>query len=200
MGMTNDELHEVLARAQEIESAVRDGAEHNAEVSAVIAAAEEVGLSRQSVERALAERLYLPGAPPVVGALTWARSANGNSYVAEVLSTSDDDTRVRFLRGGEDHLPIYELRPIGLTPGEHVVCDWPGWGPWTCTVVGYDPAARRVELSDRWGSKNTFPVSEVWLAPRKPGSASRRRLYATLLATGAAAGTLVGSILTALLM
>ena len=135
-----------------------------------------------------------------MGTLTWARLPDGKSFVAEVLSNDGGDIHIRFLRGGEGHVPVYELRPFNISPGERVVCDWPGWGPWTCIVVGYDPVARRVELSDRWGSKNTFPVSEVWMVPPRTGVGPRRRLYATLLATGAAAGALIGSVLTALLM
>ncbi|MFN2399515.1 MAG: hypothetical protein ABR543_12885 [Gemmatimonadaceae bacterium] len=169
-------------------------------LAAVIGAAEEVGLSRRAVERALTERLNLP-APPVVGSLTWAPSADGKFYVAEVLSTSGEGARVRFLRGSEHHLTLDELRPCAFIPGERVVCHWPMWGPWTCTVIAYDSVKQRVKLSDGWGSTKTFPVSEVWLAPTKadPRSA-RKRVYATLLGAGAAAGGLICSIITALLM
>jgi len=88
----------------------------------VIGAAEEVGLSRRSVERALAERLNLPATPPVVGSLTWARSADGKAHVAEVLSLSKDEARVRFLRGGEHRVTLDELRPCAFIPGERVAC------------------------------------------------------------------------------
>ncbi|MFN0179604.1 MAG: tudor domain-containing protein [Gemmatimonadales bacterium] len=201
MRLTDEELRGVLARAEEIERAAREGAEWNAELAAVIGAAEEVGFSRQAVERALAERLNLPAAPPVVGSLTWARSADGKFYVAEVLSTSEEGTRVRFLRGSEHRLALDELRPCAFIPGERVACHWPMWGPWTCTVIGYDSAKQRVKLSDGWGYTKTFPLSEVWLArtvadPR----AGRKRVYATLLGAGAAVGALIGSIITALLM
>ena len=200
MGLTDDELRDVLARAQEIDGAARDGDEWKAELAAVIEAAEEVGLSRQAVERALAEGHYLPTAPPVVGSLTWARSADGKFYVADVLATSEVSTHVRFLRGSEQHLALRELRPCAFSPGELVVCDWPGWGAWTCRVVAYDSDKRKVELSDRWGSTSTFPISDVWQAPPKSDSrVARRRTYA-LLAAGAAAGALIGSIITALLM
>lgn len=73
----------MLARAEEIDRATRHGDEWNAELTAVIGAAEEVGLSRRL------------------------------------------------------------------------------WGPWTCTVIGYDSAKQRVKLSDGWGYTKTFPVSEV---------------------------------------
>ncbi len=201
MRLTDEELRSVLARAEEIERATRQGAEWNAEVAAVIGAAEEVGLSRQAVERALTERLNLPVAPPAVGSLAWARSADGKFYVAEVLSLSEEGARVRFLRGSEHRLGLDEVRPCAFIPGERVACNWPMWGPWTCTVVGYDAAKQRVRLSDGWGSTKSFPVSDVWLASAKadPGGA-RRRIYATLLSAGAAAGALIGAIVTALVL
>jgi hypothetical protein len=75
------------------------------------------------------------------------------------------------------------------------------WGPWTCTVVAYDAAKQRVKLSDGWGYTRTFPVSEVWLAPAKADPRTTgRRVSAILLGVGAAAGALLGSIVTALLM
>lgn len=201
MRLTDEELRDVLARAEEIERTTRHGDEWNAELAAVIGAAEEVGLSRQAVERALAERLNLPATPPVVGAVTWARSADGNFYVAEVLSITEGVARVRFLRGSEHSLTLDELRPCAFIPGERIACHWPMWGHWNGTVVAYDAVKQRVKLSDGWGSTRTFPVSEVWLAPARTGaSAPRRRVYATLLGAGAAAGALLGSIITALLM
>lgn len=198
--LTDEELRDVLARAEEIERATRHGDDWNAEVAAVIGAAEEVGLSRQAVERALAERLNLPTTPPVVGALTWARSADGKAHVAEVLSLTQQEARVRFLRGGEHRVTLDELRPCAFIPGERVACHWPKWGPWTCTVVAYDAGKQRVKLSDGWGYTRTFPVSELWLPSTKDDQkAAGRRVYAFLVA-GATAGAVIASIITALLM
>lgn len=201
MRLTDEELRDVLARAEEIERASRQGPEWDAEVAAVIAAAREIGLSRRAVERALAERLDLPAPPPAVGSLAWARSADGKSYVAEVLSISEEGARVRFLSGSEHQLTLDALRVCTLVPGERVACHWPMWGPWTCSVVAYDPAKQRVKLSDGWGSTRTFPVAEVWLALADADpQAARRRVYATLLGAGAAMGALIGSIITVLLI
>lgn len=201
MRLTDDELRDVLARAEEIQRASRHGAEMNAELEAVIGAAEEVGLARPAVERALRERLSLPAAPPAVGALTFARSADDKFYAAEVLSVSAEGVRVRFLRGSEHVVTLDQLRPCAFIPGERVVCNWPWWGPWTCTVVGYDAVKQRVKLSDGWDTK-TFPIAEVWLADARKARASgaRARVYATLIGAGAGVGALVGSIITALLM
>lgn len=201
MRLTDDELRDVLARAEEIQHASRHGPAWNAEIAAVISAAEEVGLSRRAVELALSERLNLPAAPPSVGSLAWARSKDDKFYVAEVLAIVDEGARVRFLGGSEYRLPLDQLRPCAFVPGERVVCDWPWWGPWTCTVVSYDPSEERVKLNDGWGYTKEFPVSEVWLAPEKAKpSAARRRVYGTLIGVGAGAGALIGSIITALLL
>lgn len=89
MRLTDDELRDVLARAEEIQRASRHDEEMNAELEAVIGAAEEVGLARPAVERALRERLAL-SAPPAVGTLTFARSTDDKFYVAEVLSISTE--------------------------------------------------------------------------------------------------------------
>jgi hypothetical protein len=202
MRLTDDELRDVLTRAEEIQRASLHDAEMNAELEALIGAAEEVGLARTAVERALRERLALPAPPPAVGALTFARSADRKFYVAEVLSISTEGVRVRFLRGSELLVTPDQLRPCAFIPGERVVCNWPWWGPWTCTVVTYDAVKQRVKLSDGWGDTKTFPVEEVWLAPARKGenSGTRTRVYATLIGVGAGVGALVASIITALLM
>jgi hypothetical protein len=202
MRLTDDELRDVLARAEEIQRASRRGDERNAELEAVIGAAEEVGLARPAVEQALRERLALPATPPAVGTLAFARSADDKFYVAEVLSISTEGIRVRFLRGSEHLVTLDQLRPCSFLPGERVVCNWPWWGPWTCAVVAYDAAKRRVKVSDGWGNTRTVPIAEVWVPPARKAdtSGARTRVYATLIGAGAALGALAGSIVTAVLM
>lgn len=198
MSLTDEELRDVLARAEELDRASRDRVERKNQLAAVIGAAEEAGFSRQAVERALAERLNLPAKPLVAGDLAWARSTDGRYYVAQVLATSEESVQVKFLRGSEQRLTPEELRPCAFMPGVRVTCEWPMWGPWTCTVVSYDAAKQRVRLSDGWGYTKTFPVSEVWLSTASSDArGARRRLYATLLGVGAAAGALIGAIITA---
>jgi hypothetical protein len=201
MRLTDDELRDVLTRAEEIQRASRHDDEMSAELEAVIGAAEEVGLARPAVERAIRERFALT-APPKVGTQTFAKSADGNFYVAEVLSISTEGVRVRFLRGSEHLVTLDQLRPCAFIPGERIVCDWPWWGPWNCTVVSYDAVAQRVKVNDGSGYTKTFPIADVWLAPPRNTGASkaRTRVYVTLIGAGAGLGALVGSIITALLM
>jgi hypothetical protein len=53
MRLTDDELRDVLERAEEIQRTSRGGEEMRAELEAVIGAGEGVGLTRAAVERAL---------------------------------------------------------------------------------------------------------------------------------------------------
>ena len=131
MRLTDDQLRDVLARAEEIERASRHSVEMRAELEAVIGAAEEIGLTRPAVERALREHLHLPAAAPAPGTLMFATSADSNAYAAEVVSVAEEGVRVRFLRGSEHVVTLDQLRPCSLIPGEKVVCNWPWWGPWT---------------------------------------------------------------------
>ena len=200
MPLDNDEIRSVVARADEIQRRTQRGHATSADLEAVIQAAEAVGIERSAVERALRERLHVPLAPPGVGELVFARSTDGKLYVAEVLASGDQDFRVRFLRGSEHTVALDDLRPCSLLPGEKVVVNWPWWGPWTCTVVSYDAAARTVSVTDGWSETHSFPISEIWLnAPRDAGANSRARVYAALLGAGATIGAIVGSIVTALL-
>lgn len=198
MRLSDDELKAVLARAEEIERASPRAQALRAELEAVVGAGEAVGLSRSAVERAFLERTGIGVEPPGPGSLAFAESADGKYYAAEVLAVEPGAIHVRFLRGGEHVVAPDRVRPCSFLPGEKVVVDWPWWGPWTCTVVSYDADRGWVEVTDGWGDTRSFRIAEVWLNPSKPPT-RRTRVTATLLAVGAGAGAIIGSIVTALL-
>jgi hypothetical protein len=199
MQLSDDELREVLARAEEIQRASRTAGTMQAEIEAVIGAGEAVGLRRTALERALRERFDMAASPPAPGSLAFAESADGKYYVAEVVSVTDDAIRVRYLRGSEHTVTPDQLRPAAFLPGERLVCNWPWWGPWNCTVISYDAVKQRVKVTDGWGYTKSFPIAEVWQAGRKAAS-GKLRLYATWLGVGAGVGAILGSAITALLM
>jgi hypothetical protein len=202
MRLADDDIRGVLARAVEIQSTGPVGDALQEELESVILAAEEVGLARSAVERALRERFRFPVRPPAVGDLTFAKSANDKFYVAEVLSAAPDGIRVRFLSGGEHTVTLDEIRPCSFLPGERVMCQWPWWGPWNCIVVSYDASQRRITASDGWGDTRVFSIDEVWLnaQPKSGRSPTRARVYAKLIGAGATAGAIIGSIITALIL
>lgn len=200
MRLSDDELRDVLARAEEIQHGSRSADTMQAEMEAVIGAGEAVGLNRNAIERALRERFDVAAtAPPAAGTLVFAESADGKYYVAEVVSASSDAARVRYLRGSEHMVTLDQLRPAAFLPGERVVVNWPWWGPWTCTVISYDAAREKVKLTDGWGYTKTFPISEVWQSSRKPRN-GRFRIAATWLSVGVGLGALLGASLSLLLL
>jgi hypothetical protein len=199
MQLSDDELRDVLTRAEEIQRGVRTADTMQAEFEAVIGAGEAVGLSRVAIERALRERVSL-ASPPAVGSRVFAQSADGKFYVAEVVSGDDHSTRVQFLRGSEHTVTNEQLRPCSLLPGEKVIVNWPWWGPWKCTIISYDAAKQKVKLTDGWGDTKSFPIAEIWQSERTAIPIGKAALYAKWLGLGATAGAVLGSAITWLLM
>jgi hypothetical protein len=202
MRLNDDDLRAVLTRAQAIQGSSRRTAVTAAEMETFIQAAEEVGFARSAVEQALREHLGAPLEPLAAGELSFAKSADGKYYVAEIISADQETARVRFLRGGEQTVEAADLRPCMFVPGQRVGCNWPWWGPWTCTVQSYDARAQRISLSDGWGDARVFSIDEVWLNPAKTEATGKMktRISVGLLAAGAGLGAVIGSIITALVM
>jgi hypothetical protein len=197
MRLTDEQLREVLVRAEEIQRSTRSGAAWEAEREAILVAGEAVGLQRSGVDRALRERVHQPRTYNAAeGELVFARSTDGKYYVAEVLSAGPELCRVRFLRGGEHSIGVDEVRPASFLPGERLVANWPMWGPWTSTVVAYDERHRVLTVSDGWGSDAHISLIDVWLSPKDVADVDRRHLTVKLLVWGAAAGGILGSALT----
>ena len=70
MQLSDNELRDILERAEEIQLATRNRNELSAEVEGLIEAAAAVGLGRAAVERALRERLDFSMTPPAAGSET----------------------------------------------------------------------------------------------------------------------------------
>ena len=158
-----------------------------------------VRLTDEELRNALRERLEFGAiAPPEIGSLVFAQSADGKYYVAEVLSVQSEAVRVRFLRGSQHTLTLDQVRAASFLPGERVVVNWPWWGPWTCTVISYDEQKEKVKLSDGWGDSKSFPISEVWQTNRTAWS-GKFRIAATWLSIGIGLGAILGATLTRLL-
>lgn len=198
--LTEEQIRDALSRAEELHlrQALTDGGDPA--IESVLSAAEEIGLSREAMMQALRERLDRPMHTPAPGERVFARSADGNFYVADVVEAELGKVRVRFLSGGEDVLTEEALQPCNFVPGAKVVVPWPVWGWYKGDVVSYDAKKGKVLVSDGWNEKR-FSISEVRLQPRKEkGSNSRARLYWILISIGAALGGPLGAVITWLLM
>jgi hypothetical protein len=106
MRLTDDELRDVLERAEEIQRTSRRGELMNGELEAVIGAAEEVGLTRAAVGRALRERLNLVSPPSIVSGLFFTaedapahlhesirRTTSRSTFAPLVMSSGRENSR-----------------------------------------------------------------------------------------------------------
>jgi hypothetical protein len=165
-GLTEEDIREVLARAEEIHLL----GEPSSQVD-IVRAAEEAGLPKEAVEQALRERFFAE--PPKVGDMVFAPSSDGRHYVAEVLAESGSSLKVRFMKGSEATVRADSLKPCGFLPGEEVSVDWPWWGWWGVSVVSYDKANKSVQVTDGW-SEEWFSLDKVRLDPPKTPKAKRK--------------------------
>lgn len=198
--LTEEQVRDALSRAEELHlrSALAEG--HSPALESVLNAAEEMGISRDAMPQALQEKLGKPMETPEVGDMVFARSADNNYYVANVVAAEAGRVRVRFLSGGEDTLPEDALRPCNFVPGMKVFAQWPVWGWYKGDVISYDAKKGKLLVSDGWSEKK-FSISEVRLEPVKQKSGSTRsKLYWTLITVGIALGGPLGALVTWLLM
>lgn len=199
--LTEEQVNEVIQRAAEIDHQLQHRLTSEDDVQRLIATAEEAGLSREAVLQALSEQVGMVGEPPKVGELVFALSADKKMYVAKVLEVTETALRVEFLNGGSASISNKDVRPFSITPGSKVICRWPDWGDWTCTVVRIDMETQRVRVTDGWGSERTVPLAEVKVDPQKSALAQRLEgLTTTMKLTYATGGGLIGALVTWLLM
>ena len=193
-------MRDALSRAEELHlrSALEEG--NSPAFESVLSAAEEMGIPRDVMLQALQEKLGKPMDTPAVGHMVFAKSADNNYYVAEVLEAEPRKVTVRFLSGGEDTLCEDCLRPCKFVPGMKVVVQWPMWGWYKGDVISYDDKKQKLVVSDGWHEKK-FHISEVRLdAEKKKGTRPRSKLYWTLVTVGIALGGPIGAFITWLLM
>lgn len=148
-------IREILVRAEQIHL----GTTEQSEEDALLKAAEEAGLPRNAVEQALRERIAMQANNQ--GDFIFAPGGDGKLYIAEVLSDQNGITRAKFLNGSEVTFPSDQAMTATFLPGSKVQANWPAFGWWTCTVLGYDKPNRLVRLSDGFGTEKTISLTEL---------------------------------------
>ncbi|GMV89433.1 MAG: hypothetical protein AMXMBFR81_23640 [Chthonomonas sp.] len=198
--LSPEQAREVLARAEEIQRRMDAGEVHTVGTDALLAAAEEAGLSREAIEQALAEVAPQPTQQVSPGQLVFALSADKKYYPAEVLATGPREVRVRFMSGGEHALVPEQVRPARFLPGEKITCPLPFWGWWACKVVKFDHKEMQVTVTDDWNTF-TFDVSKVRLDPPKDQEeTTRTKLIRNAYLWGVASGGIITAIVMRFLM
>ncbi len=198
--LTPEQAREVLARAEDIQRRMDAGEVHAVGTDALLAAAEEAGLSREAIEQALQEVAPKPQQRVSPGQLVFALSADKKYYPAEVLATGPREVMVRFMSGGEHALLPEQVRPARFIPGEKITCPLPFWGWWPCKVVKFDQDDMEVTVTDDWNTF-TFDVSKVRLDPPKDNEeTARTKLIRNAYLWGVASGGIIAAIVTRILM
>jgi len=192
MKLTDNDIREIIARAEELQ---QSGSTPGMEAETLIRVGEDVGISRHAMQRALKERLE-SHFQPVVGDLVFASSTDGRFYAAEVLAQGEHTHTVRFLQGGERKVASDGLQPPPLLPGDRVMCPWPGWGDAPGTVVSYNSEEQNITVSDGW-HQTQVPVRNVWVASPSLARDRRGRIYAAIFVAGVAVGSAIGAMIMA---
>jgi hypothetical protein len=192
--LQTEELRQILRRAEELD---REAALGGQTQDALIAAAEEAGLTRESVVRALQERMVVRR-PFHVGEWVYARSTDRRFYPATVSEVLDWGYHVHFATGGELSVPAEGVRPVELLPGGKVEVPWPGWGWYNAAIVAYDPRTQMLTASDGMSQKQ-FAFAQTRLRPDLDDRQKQMRVWLTHLLVGVA-GTGLGMLIMRLLM
>lgn len=195
--MDQDELRQLLTRAEEIQAQSNVDVRLDEELRQVVAAAEEAGLDRESIMRALKERKSLVR-PLAEGELVFARSADGHSYPARLTSVDALSATVKFLNGGDSVQSLEDVRRLAVIPGMKLEVPWPNWGWWPANVVSFDVENSKVKMNDGWGNEHTFHISDVRLRAPEPDWKQRAFTWGHM-GLAALGGTAVGMLLMKLL-
>jgi hypothetical protein len=191
-------LREVLLRAEEIDSGTQSGVKPAANFEEMVAAAEEAGLSRHAISQALRERFGWQGEALMPDTLVWAKSADGNSYLARVVGTNQESVKVRFLSGSEKTLPYVDIQEFSVIPGATLNYNSPTWSTWiNGQVVRYNEDTRSVTFNT-WGTEETITLDKVRLAKTTSDAALKMHywMYFFMFLCGGVVGAIVLRLLT----
>lgn len=201
LGLNDEELRDVLARAQEI-SLEQSYVLREDEVAQYVDAAAEAGIPRDATLQALRERLALIHPHLSEGQLVFAKSGDGRFHAARLVKVETNSATVRFVSGGESVLKLDELRAFSLTPGSKLQHYSSLYGSWiTAQVTRFNAEANSVTLST-WGTEETVPLDKVRLPVRHDEADFTDQAYraGVWLVGGLAGGGAIGALVTWLLM
>lgn len=198
--LSNEDIKDILTRAEELQ--VENAGNASLEIKSFIQSATEAGYDREAIEKAIQERLNPPSLDVKVGDVVFAASGDGHFYAANVRSFTDSQVDVEFLAGGKASIPRKSVYPLHLTPGTRVVCNWEGFGWWTCTVLNSDFEEMWVKVSDGMGSEETFPIESIRMVKPRPVGAAKAAADALCfkLIMAASTGGIIGALITWMIM
>jgi hypothetical protein len=194
--MRQDELHEVLTRAQEIDAGKGQTIEGNPEYDGLMQAAEEVGINRDSVLQALRERIGVKQEPFEPGEVVFARVPDGSYYPGTVIEEKDGMVNVDFLSGSKGEVPVTAVKKFQALPTQPIECQWKflGWRP--SIILKYDPKDQMAKVAGPMGRTQWCVLHELRMAADADSAeqASPKTNWLVLAAIALGSG-LLGSLL-----
>lgn len=162
MQLEQNEVREILARAQEIQSTRHESQMNQAEIETFLQAAEESGMQREAVLQALRERFIVPGVDSLsAGELVLAKGADNHWYIAKVRSHVGQSTEVEFYNGSVAKMPTSDISPLDLKPGMKASAYLTSYAMWCgVKVLSVNLNAGTVRISC-WGSEETIPFENL---------------------------------------
>ena len=143
---SDEEMTQILRRAQEIASSEQALLEDHHEWGPVIDAAEEAGLNRDSIMAAIRERL--------------AEQAIEHQP-AVFQSTRPSGVVVRYLTGGEGTLPATDIRPFTMSPGMKIDVLSHSYKMWLkAEVIRFNPDSRSITVNC-WSNEEVLPLERI---------------------------------------
>ncbi|MDI9638592.1 tudor domain-containing protein [Kamptonema cortianum] len=161
---SDEEMSQILRRAQEIASSEQALLDDQQEWRPIIDAAEEAGLNRDSVMAAIRERLAEQAIEHQPGEIVLAKSPDGHSYPAVFQSTKPSGVVVRYLTGGEGTVPITDIRPFSMIPGMKIDVLSNSYKMWLrAEVIRFNPDSRSITVNC-WSSEEVLPLERIRIA------------------------------------
>lgn len=193
--LSEQDLSEVLTRAQAIQ-ANKVSLEHSkGDLEMFIKAAEEVGINREALLQAIKEKSGQPLEGLHTGDKVFAKSADGAFYLAEVTELDSTIAKVSFNHGTTHTLPLTDLRPFSLLPGQKIEANWPIWGWWEVQIVRYDAEKQLLDVTDGMETRK-FTLDEIRLKVEKNKTAkSLQSKFYQVAFWAATVGAVAGAIL-----
>ncbi len=208
--LTQEDVAQTIQRAREIVESSSEGGDLLA-LRDCLDMAEELGVPRDAMIQALAERGHFAGQKLAVGESVFARSTDGHYYPGRIEAIQDHTVDVKFLKGGTRSCAAAEVRPLDIVPGRRLQGEAKDWGWANGEVKSYDEASAKVTVLYGFGTEEKLPLSKLRLLAKhvEPGSevarlseewsVRARRWAITACVVGLAAGMLLGRVLPELL-
>lgn len=198
--MQNQELAEVVARAQQLQEVTDEQILKDPESKQLFDAMVEAGLDSNASLLALRERLSVEARPNLSqGDLVLVSVDDGWLVPAKFVSEERGMAKIRFMSGTDGEMPVGKIKRLQVYPGFKIHCEY--YGTWIeAEVTSFNPDALSLQVN-YYGSKWNVGLDTIKVKDRsKMSPAQLKWEQISYYAAAAASGGIVGAIIMRILM